>query len=182
MTRTTSITAVLSARIAAACVDGPFTLADGQVLDSYFDEFRLAGDPQLLHDVAKAMHALVPAGAEVLAGVELGGIPLVVALSAVTGLPGAFLRRMPKRYGSQQQIEGTQVEGRRVVLIDDVVRSGGQLLSMAHVLRVAGGHVSDALCILERPLGGRVLLDEHSIALGSLLHENDLPASPGAAS
>ncbi|MGA5130907.1 orotate phosphoribosyltransferase [Streptomyces olivoreticuli] len=182
MTRTTSITAVLSARIAAACVDGPFTLADGQVLDSYFDEFRLAGDPQLLHDVAKAMHALVPAGAEVLAGVELGGIPLVVALSAVTGLPGAFLRRLPKRYGSQQQIEGTQVEGRRVVLIDDVVRTGGQLLSMAHVLMVAGGHVSDALCILERPLGGRVLLDEHSIALGSLLYENDLPASAGAAS
>ncbi|WP_414168404.1 orotate phosphoribosyltransferase [Streptoverticillium reticulum] len=182
MTRTTSITAALSARIAAACVDGPFTLADGQELDSYFDEFRLASDPQLLHDVAKAMHALVPAGAEVLAGVELGGIPLVVALSAATGLPAAFLRRLPKRYGSQQQIEGTQIEGRRVVLIDDVVRSGGQLLVMARALRAAGGHVSDALCILERPLGGKVLLEEHGIALGPLLHESDLPASTGAAS
>lgn len=174
---TVSTTTTLAARLAAtACVTDAFALADGQVVDSYFDEYRLAADPQLLHDVADAMAALVPEDAEVLAGIELGGVPLVVALSAATGLSAAFLRRLPKRYGSKRQIEGTSVAGRRVVLVDDVVRSGSQLLAMTRKLRVAGAPVTDALCVLERPLGGRLLLDEHGVTLRSLLAEADLPA------
>jgi orotate phosphoribosyltransferase len=173
----------LAARIArTACVTDAFTLADGQVLDSYFDEYKLAADPQLLHDVADALAALVPENAEVLAGIELGGVPLVVALSAATGLPAAFLRRLPKRYGSKQQIEGTSVEGRRIVLVDDVVRSGGQLLAMTRLLRVTGAPVTDALCVLERPLGGRLVLAEHGVTLHPLLTEADLPTPSGTAS
>lgn len=177
---TVTAATILAARIAEiACVTGEFTLSDGQVLDSYLDEYRLAADPNLLHDVADAMAALVPDDTEVLAGIELGGVPLVVALSAATGLKAAFLRRLPKRYGSQRQIEGTAVEGRRVVLVDDVVRSGGQLLAMARTLRVAGAPVTDALCALERPLGGRTLLEGHGVALHTLLTEADLPIPPG---
>lgn len=171
----------LTARLAdTACVTDAFALADGQVLDSYFDEYRLAADPQLLHDVADAMAALLPSDAQVLAGIELGGVPLVVALSAATGLPATFLRRLPKRYGSQRQIEGTGVEGRRAVLVDDVVRSGGQLLAMTRILRIAGAPVTDALCVLERPLGGRLLLGEHDVALHPLLTEAGLPATGAA--
>ena len=170
----------LAARLAGtACVRGPFTLPGGQVLGSYFDEYRLAADPRLLRDVAHAMADLVPENAEVLAGIELGGVPLVVALSAATGLPAAFLRKLPKRYGSRRQIEGASVEGRRTVLVDDVVRSGGQLLAMARMLRIAGAPVSDALCVLERPLGGRLLMAEHRIALRPLLCEADLVAAAG---
>ncbi|MCR8575780.1 orotate phosphoribosyltransferase [Streptomyces sp. Isolate_219] len=180
---TVTATSILAARVAeTACVAGRFTLDDGQVLNSYFDEYRLAADPQLLHDVADAMATLLPDDAEVLAGIELGGVPLVAALSAATGLPAAFLRRLPKRYGSKRQIEGARVEGRRVVLVDDVVRSGGQLLAMTRILRVAGAPVTDALCVLERPLGGRLLLDEYGVTLHPLLTEGDLPAPSGAAS
>ncbi|MFC9067170.1 MULTISPECIES: orotate phosphoribosyltransferase [Streptomyces] len=176
-------TLTLAARIAeVACVTDAFALADARVLESYFDEYRLAADPQLLHDVADAMAALVPEDAEALAGVELGGVPLVVALSAATGLPAAFLRRVPKRYGSRRQVEGAAVEGRRIVLVDDVVRSGGQLLAMSRMLRVAGAPVADALCVLERPLGGRRLLDDHGVRLHPLLVEADLPTQSRAAS
>lgn len=183
MTASTTNTAGLAERLAAiACASGPFVLPDGQRLDSYFDEFRLAANPQLLHDVADAMAALVPEHAEVLAGIELGGIPLVVALSAATGLPAAFIRRQPKRYGSERQIEGADVEGRRVVLVDDVVRSGGQLLNMVRVLRVASALTTGALCVLERPLGGRLLLAQHGIALHPLLDEVDMPTPSGAGS
>lgn len=175
MTTTTTITASLAARLTeVACVARPFTLHDGRTLDSYFDEYRLAADSQLLHDVADAMSTLIPQHADVLAGIELGGVPLVVALSAATGLPAAFLRRLPKRYGSRRQIEGAPINGRRVVLVDDVVRSGGQLLAMARMLRIAGAPVADTLCILERPLGGRQLLADNGITLHTLLHEADL--------
>ena len=162
------------------CVAGPFTLVGGRTLDSYFDDYKLAADPQLLHDVADAMAALIPEDTQVLAGVELGGVPLVIALSAGTGLPAAFLRRQPKRYGSKRQIEGAPIEGRRVALVDDVVRSGGQLLAMARMLRIAGAPVGHALCVLERPLGGRLLLADNRIALHPLLSEADLPQPGGA--
>jgi orotate phosphoribosyltransferase len=167
----------LTARLAeTACITAPFQLADGTRLDAYFDEYRLAANPALLRDTATAMAGLVPDSAQLLAGIELGGVPLVVALSAATGLPAVFLRRRPKGYGSRRQIEGAALDGRRTVLVDDVVRSGGQLLAMARTLRMAGAPVADALCVLERPLGGRMLLAEHRVALHSLLAETDLPA------
>ncbi|WMX46243.1 phosphoribosyltransferase family protein [Streptomyces roseicoloratus] len=165
----------LTVRLAeTSLVTAPFHLADGARLDSYFDEYRLAADPDLLRDTAAAMAALVPDETQLLAGIELGGVPLAVALSAATGLPAVFLRRRPKGYGSRRQIEGAAFTGRRTVLVDDVVRSGGQLLAMARILRIAGAPVSDALCVLERPLGGRTLLAEHNVTLRSLLTEADL--------
>ncbi|WP_380278438.1 phosphoribosyltransferase family protein [Kitasatospora purpeofusca] len=69
------------------------------------------------------------------------------------------------------------IDGRRTVLVDDVVRSGGQLLHMARILRIVGGPVAHALCVLERPLGGRALLADHRVTLHSLLTEADLPVS-----
>ncbi|MFI6154081.1 orotate phosphoribosyltransferase [Kitasatospora sp. NPDC051170] len=175
---TTSPTlAGLTARLAeTACVNAPFKLADGTQLSAYFDEYRLAADPSLLRDTARAMTALIPDDAQALAGIELGGVPLVIALSAATGLPAVFLRRRPKGYGSRRQIEGADITGRRTVLVDDVVRSGGQLLAMARTLRMAGAPVADALCVLERPLGGRMLLAEHRVTLHALITEADLPA------
>ncbi|MFD3996078.1 orotate phosphoribosyltransferase [Streptomyces sp. NPDC058583] len=173
----------LAARVArAACMAAPFTLPDGRVLDSYFDEYRLGADPQLLHDVAAALALLVPEGTEVVAGVELGGIALAVALSAATSLPAAFVRRRPKDYGSHRQVEGADVAGRRVVLVDDVVRSGTQATAVSTVLCTSGALAVHALCVVERPLGGRELLAEHGVVLGALLHERDLPAVAKVAS
>ena len=177
MTTSTPL-ADLATRLAeTACVNAPFSLANGTELNAYFDEYRLAADPALLRDTARAMTALVPDDAQALAGIELGGVPLVVALSAATGLPAVFLRRRPKGYGSRRQIEGADITGHRTVLVDDVVRSGGQLLTMARTLRIAGAPVTDAVCVLERPLGGRMLLAEHRVTLRPLLTETDLPST-----
>jgi orotate phosphoribosyltransferase len=157
-----------------ALVHEEFALADGGRLNSYFDEYQLAADPQLLSDVALGMAQLIPAPVQVLAGVELGGVPLAVALSAATRLPSAFLRRTAKPYGSHRQIEGAAVEGRRLVLVDDVVRTGRQLLHLAEILRAHGAIVSDALCVLERPLGGREKLARQGINLWALVTEAEL--------
>nr|WP_240152329.1 phosphoribosyltransferase family protein [Streptomyces mobaraensis] len=102
------------------------------------------------------MAALVPDDAEVLAGIELGGVPLVVALSAATGLPAAFLRRAPKRYGTRRQAEDAEVDGRRVVLVDDVVRSGGQPVPCQQLVAGGAGSGSNTTTTRtseERPVG-----------------------------
>ena len=55
---------------------------------------------------------LVPEGIEGLAGLELGGVPLATMLSSVTGLPAYFVRKEPKKYGTEQVCEGGEVAGR----------------------------------------------------------------------
>src|SRR5688572_16561220 len=84
-----------------AHLTGEFLLRSGQTSTEYFDKFRINADPVLLHDVATAMAALVPPGIDALAGMEMGGIPLVTMLSQVTGLPARFVRKKAKEYGTR---------------------------------------------------------------------------------
>lgn len=159
----------LLARIrGTACQRGAFQLPTGQVVEEYFDEYLLAADPVLLREVAAEMARYSPVGTEALVGLEMGGIPLAVALSAATGIPVGFLRRERKSYGTCRQMEGRPVAGRHVVLVDDVIRSGSQVLRAASVLRRAGASVATAICVLDRDLGGRARLAESQIVLRSL--------------
>ena len=79
-----------------ARLTGQFVLRSGKVSDTYFDKYQFEADPELLRDIAEEMATLVPPHAEVLAGLEIGGIPIVTMLSQVTGLPAAFIRKEPK--------------------------------------------------------------------------------------
>lgn len=159
-----------------ACRRGGFHLRDGQVIAEYFDQYMLAADPVLLREVAAEMCCLVPGGTDVLVGIELGGIPLTVALSAASGLPAAFLRREAKTYGTFRQLEGHPVAGKRVALVDDVVRSGTQTLRTAAVLRDIGADVTAALCVLDRGLDGAARLGSQHVALRSMMATPDLDA------
>lgn len=175
--RMTALDSLVSRVWHTACRRGEFHLPTGQVLDEYFDEYVLASDPVLLRDVAAEMALRVPTSAEAVVGLELGGIPLTVALSAVTGLPAGFLRRNRKSYGTRRQLEGCAVEGKRVVLVDDVVRSGSQLVRAASILRRVGASVEDAVCVLDRCLDGRVRLAEHQVDLRCLFSADVLDAT-----
>src|SRR4051812_5399655 len=94
---------------AAAHLTGTFTLRSGTVSNEYFDKYRFESDPALLRAIAEAMAPLVPAGIDALAGLELGGIPLVTLLAQVTGLPACFVRKQAKTYGTCQIAEGAEV-------------------------------------------------------------------------
>lgn len=146
-----------------------YYLPTGETINSYFDEFSLAADPELLRDVAAAMRRQLPCDIDAVVGVELGGIPLAVALSAASGLPAAFLRRQPKTYGSFRQVEGANVSGSHVALVDDVVRSGSQLLRAAELLRHHGARTCTGICVLDRGLSGSEQLGRNDIDLRTLL-------------
>ncbi|MFJ1838959.1 orotate phosphoribosyltransferase [Streptomyces sp. NPDC088175] len=170
----TAPTVLFAEKIAAlAYRPGPYRLPDGGTLDTYFDPYRLAGDPKLLTETAAALADLLPADTEALAGPALAGIPLVTAVSLHTGLPAAFLRPAPKEHGTWQQIEGTSLEGRRTVLLDDTARSGTSLLRSARLLRIGGAMVGTALCVLDRDTGATALLASHHLTLRSLIRDPD---------
>src|SRR5215210_1698347 len=82
---------------------GEFTLRSGQVSQEYFDKYLFETDPRLLARVVAQMETLLPVDVDpevhLLGGLEMGGIPIVTALSARTGLPALFVRKKAKDYG-----------------------------------------------------------------------------------
>jgi orotate phosphoribosyltransferase len=137
----------------ASRLKGTFTLRSGQQSDEYFDKYRFESNPVLLRRVAQRMLPLIPGDAEVLVGLELGGVPIATAISLESGLPVLFARKKAKEYGTCQAIEGGGVEGRRAVLIEDVITTGGAVAEAAAHVRTAGGDVIAVVCAIWRGEG-----------------------------
>lgn len=154
---------------ATSRLTGRFVLRSGRVADEYFDKYQFEGDPALLDALTARMATLVPAGTQVLAGLEMGGIAVVTALGRHTGLPCAFVRKAAKPYGTARLAEGADVAGRRVLVVEDVVTSGGQVVLSTRELRDLGATVDTALCVIDREEGGADALAAEGIALRALL-------------
>lgn len=168
----------LAARVfAASHLTGTFVLRSGRKADHYFDKYRFESDPALLADIVAAMVPLVPRGIEGLAGLELGGVPIATMLSSVTGLPAYFVRKEPKRYGTEQVCEGGDVEGRHLLIIEDVVTTGGQMVLSAQDLRAEGAVVEHALCVIDREGGGADVAAAEGIEMRALFTMGDLEQS-----
>ena len=176
-----ALRAELARRIyAVAHLTGTFTLRSGRVSNEYFDKYQFESDPVLLADLAEAMAPLVPSGTEVLAGLELGGVPVVTALSRVTGIPAAFVRKKGKEYVTVRFAEGAAVEGRTVLVVEDVVTSGGQVVLSTADLRGIGATVTDVVCVIDRSEGGIEALAAEGLTLSSVVARADLDAAAGS--
>jgi orotate phosphoribosyltransferase len=142
----------------AALLEGDFVLSSGERSRFYVDKYLFSTEPELLWDLAGALSERLPGSIDRLAGVELGAVPLVVALSLRTGLPYVIVRRGIKEYGTARSVEGRLAEGERFVLVEDVVTTGAQALQAARGLVEAGCEVEKLLAVLDRrePPGGKV--------------------------
>jgi orotate phosphoribosyltransferase len=122
----------------------------------------------LLREIAEAMTALIPENTDALAGIAMGGIPLATVLSQITGLPALFVRTAAKEYGTCKLAEGGEVAGRNLVIIEDVVTSGGQIRESAQALRELGGRIVRVLCVVDRQSGGVENLAANGLELAAL--------------
>jgi orotate phosphoribosyltransferase len=169
----------------AARIQGTFTLRSGATSNTYFDKYRFEADPALLRRIGMAMQALIPPGITVLAGLEMGGIPIVTMLGQLTGLPTAFLRKEPKTYGTCRYAEGADLPGERVLMVEDVVSSGGAILNTLDMLRADAVEPIGAICVIDRETGGMEALAAKGLPLRSLLTMSrieSLPSLPPASS
>ena len=140
-------------------ITGEFKLRSGTISNEYFDKYRFEAQPRLLASIAEHLAPMIPEGTEVLAGLEMGGIPIATALSLHTGLPCAFVRKEAKDYGTCQFAEGLEVKGRRLCLIEDVITTGGQVAESTADLRGLGAVVDDVLCVIYRADGPATKLE-----------------------
>jgi orotate phosphoribosyltransferase len=149
-------------------------LRSGKVSDEYFDNYLFESDPRLLREIAEALVELLPERVDALAGFELGGVPLATVCSQVSGVPTLFVRKQAKAYGTCQLAEGSDVRGRRLVVIEDVVTSGGQVLDSCRELRTQGADIGVVLCVIDQEAGARESLACEDLQLRSLFTASEL--------
>ncbi|MEX0741654.1 MAG: hypothetical protein WD079_02580, partial [Phycisphaeraceae bacterium] len=113
-----------------------------------------------------------------LAGAELGGIPLVAAASLATGLPCLFIRNQKKDYGTSQQLEGKLESNDRVVLLEDVCTTGGQILEAAKVIEATGASVTQIIGTIDREEGARENIEAAGYTFQALFTKTDLGVYP----
>ena len=152
---------------------GEFKLRSGQTSNVYFDKYQFEALPVLLREIAKHLVALIPTGTEVLAGLELGGVPIATALSFETGLPVAFVRKERKDYGTCLIAEGSALAGKRVCIVEDVITTGGAVIDSARDLRQEGALLDTVLSVIFRGEGTDKLA-EAGLQRVSLLTLEDL--------
>jgi orotate phosphoribosyltransferase len=141
--------------VAAAVLRGSFQLRSGAQSSYYIDKYLFTTRPDLLRRIADELALRLPAGVQRVAGPVLGAIPLVTALSLATELPMLIVRvEKPKEYGTSKQIEGVILAGEKVVLVEDVVTTGGAALGAVETLRQAGAEVLGVLVVVDREQGG----------------------------
>jgi orotate phosphoribosyltransferase len=137
-------------------------LASGRRSSWYVDARQVLLDPEGAELAGRLGHdALAPSAPRAVGGLTLGADPLVCAISAAAWARGErwtgfFVRKEAKRHGLQQWIEGPFIqEGTPVAVVDDVLTTGGSLLTALRSARKAGGVVRAALVVVDRGEGGR---------------------------
>lgn len=162
-----------------AHITGTFLLRSGATSNEYFDKYLFEARPLLLQEIAKQLSELLPKDVEVLAGLELGGVPIATAVSLHTGIVAAFVRKKAKDYGTCKIAEGAELKGKKIVIVEDVVTSGGQVVLSAKDLREHGAEILCAVCVIDRESGGKEALAKEGIELKPLFTMSQLKEAAG---
>jgi orotate phosphoribosyltransferase len=157
-----------------ALLHGQFTLRSGKTSHYYLDKYRFETHPDILEALAVRFAGFIDGGVDRIAGAVLGGIPLVTATSLATGKPTVLIRAEKKDYGTAQQIEGELHPGDRVLLIEDVATTGGQVLEAAQMLTELGARVVAVVAVIDREEGAKANLQEAGYRFESLFTKSDL--------
>lgn len=152
-----------------AVVRGARTLASGKQSDFYIDGKQVTLDPNGLLAVGKVILSMV-AGAKVdaIGGPTIGADPIAAAvamLSSQTGHPiRAFIvRKEAKKHGMQKMIEGPVLrEGDRVVMVEDVITTGGSVHSAIQEVEKLGAKVVRVICLVDRGDGAEKILGPYN--------------------
>ncbi len=132
-------------------IDDPITFKSGILSPVYCDNRTFPFWPAQWKKVIAGFAALIQQNGilfDIIGGIEAAGIPHSAALGYALQQPSVFIRKQPKEHGKRARIEGGDVEGKRVLLVEDLVSTGSSSLSGVQALRDAGAIVTDCLAII----------------------------------
>lgn len=162
---------------------GKVTLSSGKESDHYFDMKTTMLHPEgsnLLCELI--LNRISSLDVDHIGGLEMGAVPLIGPLASISwqkGKPiqGFFVRKEPKEHGTQKQIEGDDLEGKNVVIVDDVTTTGQSAMKSIEILKNAGAKVVLVISILDRQEGAAELYKAAGIPFQSLFTAADFIGS-----
>ena len=165
----------LAKRIAeVALLHGTFTLRSGRTSNYYLDKYRFETQPDVLKALGELFAKHVTAATRRIAGAELGAVPLAAAASMASGLPCVFIRNQKKEYGTSKQVEGVIEAGDVVMIVEDVLTTGGQVLEAAKSLESTGAEVEKIVAVIDRMEGARQNIEGAGYKFEALFTTEDL--------
>jgi len=130
---------------------GKFKLSNGQLTDYYVDKYVFETKPAILSEITDEISGMLSEeNIDVVAGPELGAIPLVTAISLETEIDAAYIRKGEKHSGTQARIEGTIEKGQRVAIVEDVSTTGQTILETAQLVEEVGGVAERLIVVVDR--------------------------------
>lgn len=161
---------------------GTFTLSSGRTSDLYIDCRRTTMHPEGLSLIGPlGLHAIKERGwvADAVGGLTLGSDPVSYAIAYASQLAGipvrAFtVRKEAKTHGTGKLIEGAFEPGDRVVVVEDVITTGGSALKAVEAVRAAGGTVVGVLAVVDREEGGREAIEAAGLEVATLARAAEL--------
>lgn len=179
-----------------AVMHGDFTLASGKKSNYYINGKKALLSGEALRRFGEICADMLPPNIDAVGGLEVGAIPLATA--AVCALDGAtggeyrvesfYVRKKVKDHGSKDLIEGVVKAGDRVVIVDDVLTTGGSVLQAVEAVEAVGAKVVKVICVVDRLQGAREALAKYAFEpiftirdLGiEPMPEESAPLGPGA--
>jgi len=158
----------------AAYLEGDFVLRSGKRSKYYLDKYLFETDPAILREVGELLARHASSGVDRIGGAELGGIPLAAAAALACGKPFIIIRQGRKEYGTGKMIEGVIHPGDRILLVEDVVTTGGQVLEAIETVRQAGATVVKVVAVLDRMEGAARKIRDSGHAFEALFTSEDL--------
>ena len=155
--------------------EDPFIFTSGRASPVYVDCRKIISFPaarnRLMALAVEAIETGIGAAAiDVVAGGETAGIPYAAWIADRLDKPMIYVRKKPKGFGRNAQIEGTFEDGARVLLVEDLATDGGSKLNFVEAIRKAGGKVADTFVVFHYGIfpEGIAMLAEHGVALHAL--------------
>lgn len=159
---------------------GDFTLASGKQAKFYLDCRKVTLHPQGANQIGAGMLKLIgDAVPDAIGGMAIGADPITAATITLAGqaqvpLLGFIVRKEAKEHGTGRQVEGPVAKGMTVVIVEDVVTSGGSALKAVDAVREFGLEVDRILAVVDRLEGGREAVEAAGLKLETLLTVRDL--------
>jgi orotate phosphoribosyltransferase len=169
--------ALLAAIREHAYLEGDFLLRSGKRSSYYLDKFRFETRPELLEALGARLAATIAEiepDAQRIACPVVGAVTLAAAASLASRLPFLIVRDEAKEYGTANRIEGAFEPGERVVLVEDVVTSGGAAADAVRAVRQAALECRTAICVIDREEGGADSLARLGVRLHPLFRAADV--------
>lgn len=130
--------------------DNPFTWSSGMKSPIYCDNRLTLSYPAIRRKVAEGLKSLIVEhfpDAEIIAGTATAGIPHAAWVSELLDLPMSYVRSKAKGHGKGNQIEGKVTQGQKVVVVEDLISTGGSVIEAVEALREAGCEVLGVVSI-----------------------------------